>query len=239
MKCIIVDDEPLAREGMELNVSELNYLELIGQFQTATDALNFMNQHQVDLMFLDIQMPGLTGLEFIRSLNEKPMIILTTAYPQYALEGFELDVIDYLVKPIRVQRFIQAVGKAKSLYDLKQNKNQPETSIREEDIYIRSDRKFIRIFFKDIKFIKGMKDYVMIITQKERYMTAMNIKTISEQLPQSLFSRVNKSYVINVDYIDSIGTDFIMVAEEEIPLGRTYREAFIERFVKGKLIERK
>jgi len=239
MRCIIVDDEPLAREGMELNVEELDYLNLVGQFSTAVDALNFLNENPVDLMFLDIQMPGLTGLDFIRSLKERPMIILSTAYPQYALEGFELDVVDYLVKPNRLKRFIQAVSKAKALYDLKQKAEKVETSVSEEDIFIRADRKYIRIFFKDIKYIKGMKDYVMIYTGKDKFMTAMNIKTTNEQLPDSQFVRVNKSYIVNADFIDSIGTDFINIGGEEIPLGRTYREDFLKRFVKGKLMERK
>lgn len=239
MKCIIVDDEPLAREGMELNVEDLSYLKLVGKFGTAMDALNFLNENEVDLMFLDIQMPGMTGLDFIRSLKKKPMIILCTAYPQYALEGFELDVIDYLVKPMRLQRFVQAVSKAKEIYDLKHKANKIEPTVNEEDIFIRADRKYIRIFFKDIKYIKGMKDYVQIITETEKYMTAMNIKTTNEQLPDNQFVRINKSYIINSDYIDSIGQDFVMVSGNEIPLGRTYKESFIERFVKGKLIERR
>ncbi|MFK7979045.1 MAG: LytR/AlgR family response regulator transcription factor [Saprospiraceae bacterium] len=242
MRCIIVDDEPLAREGMEMNVEELDYLNLIGQFSTAVDALNFLNNNQVDLIFLDIQMPGLTGLDFVRaiqSLKDRPMVILSTAYPQYALEGFELEVIDYLVKPNRLQRFIQAVSKAKILYDLKQEATNTPTTVAEEDIFIRADRKYIRIFFRDIKYIKGMKDYVMIYTGKEKFMTAMNIKTTNQQLPNHQFVRVNKSYIVNADFIDSIGTDFINIGKDEIPLGRTYREDFITRFVKGKLIERK
>ncbi len=239
MRCIIVDDEPLAREGMELNISDVAYLELVGQFSTAMDALNFMNDNSVDLIFLDIQMPGLTGLDFIRSMKVKPMIILTTAYPQYALEGFELEVMDYLVKPIRLKRFVQAVSKAKDLYDLKKKADNATASVNEEDIFIRADRKYIRIFFKDIQYIKGMKDYVMIFTGKEKYMTAMNIKTTNEQLPDSQFVRVNKSYIVNANFIESIGTDFISIAGEEIPLGRTYRDTFIKKFVKGKLIERK
>lgn len=241
MKCIIVDDEPLAREGIELNIEDVNYLELVGQFGNALTANDFLQNHEVDVMFLDIQMPGITGLEFIRSLKNPPLVILTTAYPQYALEGFELDVVDYLVKPIRLQRFIKAANKAKELYDLKQQaQNSTLESVGDEFIYIKADRKYIRIFFKDIKYIKGMKDYVMIYTQqKKKIMTAMNIKTINKQLPDSIFVRVNKSYIINIDFIDSIDIDFIQLAGEEIPLGRTYRDHFIKNYVKTNLISRK
>lgn len=238
MKCIIVDDEPLAREGIELNVNDVPFLELTGQFGNALSANEFLSNNDVDLMFLDIQMPGITGLEFIRSLKNRPMVILTTAYPQYALEGFELDVVDYLVKPIRLQRFVQAVNKAKEVFDLYQKVNSVVESIQDDYIYIKSDRKYIRLFFKDIRFIKGMKDYVMIHTDKQRIMTAMNIKTIFSQLPHSIFARVSKSYLININFIDAIDLDFIQLAGEEIPLGRTYKEGFINKYVKTNLVGR-
>lgn len=240
MKCIIVDDEPLAREGIELNIEDVNYLNLVGQFGNALTANDFLQNNEVDLMFLDIQMPGITGLEFIRSLKQQPLVILTTAYPQYALEGFELDVIDYLVKPIRLQRFIKAANKAKEIYDLRQQASHTVESVEQEFIYIKADRKYIRIFYKDIQYIKGMKDYVMIYTQdKKKIMTAMNIKTINKQLPDSIFVRVNKSYIININYIQSIDIDFINLGAIEIPLGRTYRDNFLNNYVKTNLIERK
>lgn len=239
MKCIIVDDEPLAREGIELNIQEVPYLNLVGQFGNALTANDFLMQSEVDLMFLDIEMPGITGLEFIRSLKNRPMVILTTAYPQYALEGFELDVIDYLVKPIRLQRFIQATNKAKEIFDLSQKSTTEIESIEEDYIYIKSERKYIRLFFKDIRYIKGMKDYVMLFAKNKRIMTAMNIKTIYNQLPASIFARVSKSYIINVNFIDSIEIDFIQLDGDEIPLGRTYKEEFLKKHVKDKLIDRK
>ncbi len=239
MKCIIIDDEPLAREGIELNIQEVPFLDLKGQFGNALTANDFLAKNEVDLMFLDIEMPGITGLEFIRTLKNRPMVILTTAYPQYALEGFELDVIDYLVKPIRLQRFVKAVNKAQEIYDLSKKTNSVIESISEEYIYIKSERKYIRLFFKDIKYIKGMKDYVMLYANNKRIMTAMNIKTIFNQLPTSIFARVSKSYIINVNFIDSVEIDFIQLAGEEIPLGRTYKEDFLEKYVKKNLIERK
>jgi len=239
MNCIIVDDEPLAREGMELNVEDVPYLNLVGQFGNALTANDFLIQNSVDLMFLDIQMPGITGLEFLKNLKNPPMTIFTTAYPQHALEGFELDVIDYLVKPIRLQRFIKATNKAKEIFDLRGQSENIIEKIEEEFIYIKADRKYIRLFFKDIKYIKGMKDYVMIYTDAQRLMTAMNLKTIFSQLPHHIFARVSKSHLININFIDAIDLDFIQLAGEEIPLGRTYKENFIKNYVKTNLIERK
>lgn len=239
MKCIIVDDEPLAREGIELNVKEVNFLELVGQFNNPLAANNFLSENEVDLIFLDIQMPGMTGIEFVRSLKNKPLIIFTTAYAEYALEGFELDVVDYLVKPIRIQRFIKAVNKAKDIYDLQNAETVVEVNNEEDYIYIKSERKYVRLFYKDIKYIKGLKDYVMIYTTNDKMMTAMNIKTINSKLPPSIFARVNKSYIININFIDAIELDFILLGDEEIPLGRTYKEDFIDRYVKTKLIQRK
>lgn len=239
MKCIIVDDEPLAREGMELNVQDVSYLDLVGQFSNASDANTFLQQNEVDLMFLDIQMPGITGLEFIRSLKNPPLVILTTAYPQYALEGFELDVVDYLMKPVRLARFIKSCNKAKELFDLKNTTQDVIEKIEDDFIYIKSDRKYIRLFFNEIHYIKGMKDYVMLYTEKKRVMTAMNIKTIFSQLPKNIFARVSKSHIINVNFIDSVEIDFIQLKGEEIPLGRTYKEEFMAEHVKGKVVGRK
>lgn len=238
MKCIIVDDEPLAREGIQLNIEEVEFLELVGEFGNPIAANDFLQKNEVDLMFLDVQMPGMTGLEFLKSLQQKPLTIMTTAYAEYALEGFELDVIDYLVKPVRLSRFIKAVNKAKQYYDLQQKKDMTVESISNEFIYIKSERKYIRIFFKDIKYIKGLKDYVMIYTSKDKVMTAMNIKTINAQLPDSIFVRISKSYIININYIDAVELDFIQLSGEEIPLGKTYRESFINNYIKTNLVKR-
>lgn len=239
MKCIIVDDEPLAREGIELNIQQVSFLELCGQFSNAMAANDYMQREQVDLLFLDIEMPGITGLDFIRSLKNQPLVILTTAYPQYALESFELDVLDYLLKPIRLERFIKACNKAQEIFQLKKGSSNTVESIESDFIYIKSERKYIRLFYKDIHYIKGMKDYVMLYTEQKRIITAMNISTISKQLPATIFARVSKSYVINIQYIDAVEQDLIQLAGEEIPFGRTYRESFITNYVKKNLIGRK
>ena len=243
MKCIIIDDEPLAREGMELNVMEMDFLELKGQFHNAIAANNFLSENEVDLMFLDIQMPGITGVEWLKDLKNPPLVIFTTAYPEFAIKGFELNAVDYLLKPIRLNRFIKAVNKAKEIHDLKNQEIQPAITTTESKpdldyTYVLADRKYTKLFYSDIMYIEGMKDYVIIYTSNNKIMPAMNLKTIMNQLPSSIFARVNKSYIVNVNFIKSVDTDFITLEKKEISLGRTYKEGFMNQFIKGNLLKR-
>ncbi|HBS86746.1 MAG: DNA-binding response regulator [Bacteroidetes bacterium GWF2_38_335] len=238
MKCIIVDDEPLAREGMRLNVEEVESLELIGTFDNAMQANEFLTNNEVDVMFLDIQMPGMTGLDFIKTLKNSPIIIITTAYPQFALESFDLDVIDYLVKPIRIERFIKAVNKAKEYHDLKSGLKSHIESFEENYIFVKSDRKYVKIFFSEINYIEGLKDYVIIHTDKIKIMTAMNLKTIHNKLPEEIFARVNKSFIININHIKEIDSDYVVIKDNEVPIGRIYKDEFIEKYVNKRLIKR-
>ncbi len=237
MKCIIVDDEPLAREGIKQYIEEVSELTLVDSFKSAMEAGNYLQSNEVDLMFLDIQMPGITGTEFLKSLQSKPLTIMTTAYTDYAIESFELDVVDYLLKPIRLARFLKAVNKAKELFELYQSPFNVE-KLEDDFIYVKADRKFVKIFYSEIIYIKGLKDYVSIHTPEKRIITAMNVKTILSHLPDKLFYRINKSYIINVDKIDTVETDFVNVAGEEIPIGSSYKEAFLNNIIKGKLIKR-
>lgn len=238
ISCIIVDDEPLARKGIELNVKELDWLEIKGQFPNAIKAGDFLKANEVDIMFLDIEMPGLKGLDFIKTLQSNVIVILTTAYPQFALEAYELEVFDYLVKPIRFERFYQSVNRARDIVELNRKDKSELTDIQEEYFYIKADRKYFKLYYKDVLYIKGLKDYVMIFTQKDKYMTAMNIKTIYSKLPASIFARVSKSYIINVNAIDSIDVDTIYIGKEEVPLGTSYKEVFLSTYIKGKLFKR-
>ena len=237
MKCIVIDDEPLAREGIKQYVDEISDLQLIGSFKSAMNAGSFLQEQKVDLMFLDIQMPGVTGPEFLKTLQSKPLTIMTTAYTDYAIESFELDVVDYLLKPIRLARFIKAVNKAKELFELYQRPHEVE-KIENDFIYVKADRKFVKIFYNEINYIKGLKDYVSIHTNDKKIITAMNVKTILSHLPKNIFYRVNKSYIINIDKIDTVETDFVNIIGEEIPIGHTYKDAFINDVIKGKLIKR-
>lgn len=238
MKCIIIDDEPLARKGIHLLVEKTGSLDVLAEFSSAIEANTFMSEgYEVDLIFLDIEMPGLSGIEFLRAIPRHAQVILTTAYPQYALEAFELDVTDYLLKPIKFDRFLRAINKAKEIIQSKKMEYSVEKA-EEDYVYIKSDRKYVRLFYKDIQYIKGLKDYVMIYTDDEKYMTAMNVGTMMKNLPEDNFARVSKSYIINVDKITQIDTDFVYLRDMDIPLGNSYKEDFIEKHVKNKLISR-
>jgi len=239
MKCLIIDDEPIAREGIQMLVDEVEFLETERAFGNGIEALEYLYFHEVDLIFLDIEMPGMTGLEFLKTLTKQPFVILTTAYPQYALEAFELDVIDYLVKPIKLNRFIHAVSKVKDVYDLRKDSFYEPQEILEDHVFIRSDRKLVKLFYKEIKYIKGLKDYVMIITDGGKYLTAMNIKRMLIQLPDSIFARCAKSYIVNTERIKTIEIDCLYIEDSEIPLGNSYKETFLKQVVGNRLIDRK
>ncbi len=238
MNCIIVDDEPLARKGIKLLTDKVDFLTVTEEFPSALEASSFISKNtKIDLIFLDIEMPGLNGLEFLKAVPLNCQVILTTAYPQYALEAFELDVVDYLLKPIKFERFFKAVNKAQGIVE---SNTKPYTMEKTEDnfFYIKSDRKYVRLFFSDIHYIKGLKDYVMIYTDKDKFMTAMNVGTAYKKLPKDHFARVSKSYIINVNKITQIDTDFIFLGDVDIPLGNSYKEEFIGTYVKDKLIGR-
>jgi len=235
LNCIIVDDEPLAIEGIELYLNDYNLFNLVGTFNNAIEANAFMQTNQVDLLFLDIEMPKLNGLDFLKTLKSNPYVILTTAYPQFALEAFELNVIDYLVKPIGPDRFMKAVNKLNDIY-LKPTSD--ITEFTSDYIYIKADRKYVKLFYKEITYIKGLKDYVIIYTTGKRVITAINIKTIYNELPKNIFCRTSKSYIININFIQSVNIDTIILDNEELPLGKTYKNDFLNTHVKNKLIQR-
>lgn len=235
LNCIIVDDEPLAVEGIELYVDDYDQLNLIGTFNDAISANEFIQNNDVDLIFLDIEMPKLSGLDFLKTTNYDAFVILTTAYPQFALEAFELNVIDYLVKPIGPNRFMKAINK---ITELHQKTPSAIEEISSDYIYIKADRKYVKLFYQDIKYIKGLKDYVIIYTNNERVITAINIKTIYSELPKHIFARTSKSYIININYIKAVNVDTILIEDEELPLGKTYKDEFLSKHVKSKLIQR-
>lgn len=194
MNCIIVDDEPLAREAMKLLIEESDNLQLIGSFNSAATASDFMEQQGVDLVFLDIQMPGITGIEFARTISKKTLVIFTTAYTEYALDSYEVDAIDYLIKPVEAERFQKAVDKALSYHSLllKEEKEAIETIVAAEYFFVKAERRYFKVNFSDILFIEGLKDYVILQLNDQRIITRMSLKAIFDLLPKSIFLRVNK-----------------------------------------------
>ena len=229
IKCIIVDDEPLAREGMRMNIEELDNLELVGEFASAAEASKFLLKNKVDLMFLDVEMPGTNGIDFLKNLDNPPMVILTTAYPQYAVEAYELDVVDYLVKPIKFERFVRSVAKADEIMKMSAS---PCIFDAYKDKFI-----FIKVNFDDLLFIEGLKDYVIIHATHGKYMTAMNVKTIFNKLPENTFFRVSKSYIVNVNHIDDIDGAYINIKGNQVPIGRSYRDSFVD-YINTRLLRR-
>ncbi|MBN9296271.1 MAG: response regulator transcription factor [Filimonas sp.] len=237
MNCIIVDDEPLAREEMHALIKEVSPIEVLGKFANAPAALEFIAANNVDLAFLDIQMPMVTGLEFATQLPKQTLTIFTTAYPQYALKSYELDAIDYLLKPVDKSRLEKAINKAEVYGQMLSDKTAKNTieSNTEQYLVIKAERKFYRINFADIRFVEGLKDYVVIYTRNQKLITAMNLKTIHQKMPQDTFLRVSKSYVLNKDFIDSFDHHTIYLGESEIPLGEVYKRDFFNIYSGGSL----
>lgn len=238
IKTVIVDDEPLAREGLELHVQEVSDIELEAQFGHPTDAIAFLEKNEIDLLFLDVEMPDMSGIDLLKSLQDPPLTVLTTAYTDYALEGFDLGVIDYLVKPIRLERFISAVNKAREYLRLQELSDQTEQMPGQDHIFLKADRKYVKVFLEDILYIQGMKDYVMVYTEDSRIITAMNMKTINSQLDSTRFVRVSKSYIINVSKIVEVKNNAVMIQDNEIPIGKKYKEHFLDNFIKNRLLQR-
>ena len=235
MNCIIVDDEPLAREAMKLLIEESNNLQLIGSFNSVSTASDFMEQHVTDLVFLDIQMPGITGIEFARTISKKTLVIFTTAYTEYALDSYEVDAIDYLIKPVDPERFKKAVTKALSYHSLllQEDKENIEAAA-DEYFFVKSERKYFKVNFEDILFVEGLKDYVILQLNEQRIITRMNLKAIYDLLPKSIFLRVNKSYIVNTTQIEAFDNNDIFIKNYEIAIGNSYRDSFFEEFVTRK-----
>lgn len=240
MNCIIVDDEPLARKAIQKLVDQTENLEAIGTFNGADAASEFLSSNAVDLIFLDIQMPGISGIEFARRIPKETFVIFTTAFSEFALESYEVDAIDYLIKPVKLERFQKAIEKTQTylkLLDADQTANNIE-DIADDYIFVRADRKMFKVHFNSILFIEGLKDYVVLHTENQKVITLMNIKTIHDQLPKSMFVRVSKSYIINSKHIDSVDNNTVYIGKSEIPIGNIYRDYFFNEFITKKILSK-
>jgi len=240
MNCIIVDDEPLAREAIEMLIEKTQNLVLLGSFNSASTASKFMLDNRVDLVFLDIQMPGTSGIEFAKTIPRETFVIFTTAFSEFAIESYEVDAIDYLIKPIRLERFQKGVDKAQVYSKLLKKEKSAHNieQVTDDYFFIKADRKIIKVYFDDLLFIEGLKDYVVMHTENQKVITAMNIKTCHEQLPKNMFVRVSKSYIINAKKIDSVDNNTVYIGKNEIPIGNIYRDFFFEEFVTKKILSR-
>jgi len=233
MKCIAVDDEPLALALLEDNIRQIPTLELVASCNTAMEALVVLNQQEVDLIFLDIQMPGLTGLQLLQSLSIKPMVILITAYEKYALEGFNLDVIDYLVKPVPFERFLKACNKAIDYYRLKKNVS-GESHSWPEYFFVNAEYGLVKIVFSEIRMIEGLKDYLKIhLGETKPLVIRMSLKSIEEKLPPGKFFRIHKSYIIALSHVTAIRRNSVFLGELELPLSDLYKDDLMREIGQG------
>lgn len=237
LNCVAIDDEPLARDCITNYVREVDFLRLAGTGNNPMELSKLLDEQNIDLIFLDIQMPIMNGIDFLKMRQKTPMVILTTAYPSYALEGFQLDVLDYLLKPITFNRFFKAVSKAKDYHQLIHYKTAtPEK--KEDDLdyfFIKCDNKFEKIFFDDILFIQSMQNYVTISTKQKKYTTLLSLKSVEQNLDPQSFIRIHKSYIVSISKIISIENNEVVNPVFRIPISRNYREQVIARVVHGKL----
>ena len=231
IRCLVVDDEPLALDILEDYIRKVPFLTLVKTTTSAIEGLSLVQSDAIDLVFLDVQMPELTGIQFLKIINGKCDVILTTAYSQYALDGYELDVVDYLLKPIAFDRFYKAAQKV-----LQNNGNgnvipQEHTSASNsrDFIFVKTGHKIQKIYLDDILYIEGLKDYISIFTKTERIITLQNMKKMEESLPAKSFIRVHKSYIVAIGKIESIERSRIQIGEKIIPIGDTYREYFFKQ----------
>lgn len=238
INCLVVDDEPVARKGIARYVEQVPFLSLAGTCKGALEANDFLKNTKVDLIFLDIQMPDLTGTEFVRTLDNPPAVIFTTAYREYAIEGFELDALDYLVKPISFQRFLKSANKARSHFE----KIQPTASETPADgadhFFIKSDGQFIKIKLDDVLYFQSEKDYIFIFTRQKRYLTLLSLKQLERDLPPDRFLRVHRSFLVPLDKVEMMDGNKVIIAGKEIPVSRSQQDEIYERLIGGRLWKR-
>ncbi|GAB2985777.1 LytTR family DNA-binding domain-containing protein [Mucilaginibacter puniceus] len=247
IRCLVVDDEPLALHILEDYIAKVPFLQLVKATTNPIEALTMVQEGNIDLVFLDVQMPELTGIQFLKIANGKTKVILTTAYSQYALEGYELDVVDYLLKPIAFDRFFKAAQKAQGIIQpaivpqaIEQQvqqiqPQQPQQDFMNDFIFVKSEYKIQKVYLHQILYIEGLKDYISIFTPTERIITLQNMKKMEETLPDRYFMRVHKSYIVALNKIDSIERSRIFIGDKVIPVGDTYRDQFF-KVIEGKNI---
>jgi len=237
LKCIIIDDEPVARKVLQEFIEEIGYLVLLGQAENPLKAIPLLNDNEIDIIFLDITMPKINGIDFLKSSKTNAAIIMTTAYAEYAVEAYGLDVLDYLVKPIAFDRFLKACNKAKEMKALKgATANQPNKI--SDHFFIKCDSQLEKVFYDDLVYAEAMLNYVMLYTNSKKMMVYVTIKSLEEQLPSGIFIKVHKSFIVNINKIKSIEGNILDIGIEKITISQNLREKVITEIVKDKMIRR-
>lgn len=232
-KCLIIDDEPLARDLMRSHIEKLENFEIVAECGDAMKALKELRNNSIDLMFMDIQMPQITGIEFLKTLKNSPKVIITTAYRQYAVDGFELDVVDYLLKPITFERFLKAVNK---YYELSTDESMNNGSAvihhhsngEEAFIYVKENKKVLKVHLNDILYLEGLSEYVQIYTENKKIVTKNSMTNMASKLPDTEFMRIHKSYIVSMSKIQAFTTSSVEIPGKQLPIGRSYKNSVIE-----------
>lgn len=236
LRCVIIDDEPIARKGLKEYMQDASFLQLAGEFDNPLKAADLLAHEKIDLLFLDIQMPKMTGMEFLKTLAHPPMVIITTAYPQYAVEGFEWNAIDYLLKPFSFERFWKAVSKARSMQEVI---TQPLAATAEPDyFFIKTDNKLVKVLYDDILFVEALQNYVAVYTTGKKYITYLTFHSIEAHLPASRFIKTHKSYIVAANKVESIEGNDITIGTYHVPISRTEREAVLQQLIQNRLLRR-
>lgn len=242
INCVIIDDEPLARDGMADYVREVDFLNLIATCENPVELMGLLDKHPIDLIFLDIQTPKMNGIDFLKIVRQPPMVIITTAFPTYALDGFQLNALDYLLKPITFERFFKSVHKAREYHQLlhkpaeaRPAEAEPARAGGADHFFIKSGSKYEKILFDDILYVEGMQNYVTIYTTKGKYVTLLYLKNLEENLDAKAFIRVHKSYIVSIHKIEAIEGNEIFIQNHRVPISRNYREQVIDQVVTNKL----
>ncbi|MCI0750609.1 MAG: LytTR family DNA-binding domain-containing protein [Flammeovirgaceae bacterium] len=230
IQTIVVEDEPLAQEGLLNYAKQVEFLSVVKVCEDALEANQVLSKHKVDLMFLDIQMPKITGIDFLRSLKNPPMVIMTTAYPNFALQGYELDVIDYLVKPFPFDRFLKAVNKANDFYQIR-NRG-AETNVGKQNyFFVKCDYRYEKIRFDEVVYVEGMENYIVIYTHTKKFMTLLKMKTIEDTLPPNDFIRIHKSFIVSIAAITSVDGNEVIAGGKRLPVSRERKKEILARLI--------
>jgi DNA-binding LytR/AlgR family response regulator len=237
LKCIIIDDEPIARKVLQEFVEEIDYLELTGQAENPLKSMMLLNENDIDIIFLDINMPKINGIDFVKSAKTTASIIMTTAYPEYAAEAYGLDILDYLVKPIAFDRFLRACNKAKEIRELKKIK-QVKPNKTNDHFFIKCDNQIEKVFYEELIYAEAMLNYVMLFTNSKKMIVYVTIKSLEEQLPADMFMKVHKSFIVNLSKIRSIEGNILDIGNEKITISQNLKDKVISEVVKDKMIKR-